>query len=119
MPALHHELRVDTEMNVGALEEMLEAREQLAYVAVPGLNVDEHDRVFRLRPAVDHFDHRIAHDRAVLARRTGIALRNDGDEVQRRLHRCRGVGSLPLLYFIFETTEHVLRLELAERTHAL
>src|SRR5262245_31180983 len=83
------------------------------------LHVEKEDRVLALRPRVDTLDEGVAHPGAPHAILTGATLRNDRDEVQRWLHRCRRIGLSPPFELGIEFGEHLVRRELAQDPHLL
>src|SRR5207253_1715746 len=75
--------------------------------------------VLPLCPLIHALDQRIRHSEPVHAVPSRRALRRDGNEMQRWLHRRRRIRLLPPAYLLVETREHLLHRILAEHAHAL
>src|ERR1019366_7467288 len=113
------EFRVDSEMKVRPLEELLESRDFSLYVAQANLNIEEDESVLLRGPRADFFDECVGHAKAIHAVASRRALRDDDDEMQRWLNRCRRIGLVPCGDFLVELGEHLIGRKLTENTHFL
>ena len=76
-------------------------------------------RAARVREAVDLLDQVGIGALAMHSVLAGLALGDRHDEVQRRLHRRRGIGGAPLADDGVELGEHLIVRDLAEDSHPL
>ena len=104
-------------MDVG--HEGTAARQLLLHRAVCDLDIEKEQRVLLLRPSIDLLDERRVHAKAIHAVLAWSALRDDGDEVQRRLNRRRRIRLLPLARDVIELGEHRIDRIFTQHTHAL
>lgn len=99
-------------------EKWLETRELLLDGAQPHLHIQEEQGVLLFGPSVHPLRECIAVPHAIPAVLARIPLRHGRDEMQRRLHRCGGIGACPGGDFPIETGQHLLLGILAQHAHA-
>src|SRR5689334_8457841 len=113
----HGELRVEAEVNVRPTEEWQESGQLLLQRAATQLYVEKKQGAMASRPPINLLDERRVSALTELAVAPGRSLGDDGDQVQRGLHRRRGIGGRPRCDLAIEPRQHRVDRLRAEYAH--
>ena len=116
---VHVELGIHSQVHVGPLKKRKQQRQLRIDRALARLDVENRERAACVREVVDLLDQIRIRPLAVHSVLSRLTLGDGHDEVQRRLHRCRRIGRMPLGDDRIELGEHLIVRDLAENAHAL